>query len=358
MSVDAKTLLASHHIHGYATPGQLRFEKHLALYFEREFARWRGNRQAPETFGVSSFEGELVDPPGDTASFDHYNMDHEIYGAFLDSEYLAYSMGYYGYTDTSVEADNGLSLAQAQENKYRLIVERADIRDGQNILDIGCGYGGFIKYLLQNFDNITTTGINPSSTQTGYIRNVLKPDSSRFTLVPETFETVIGSTDINQSFDRIISIGVLEHFTNLALLFASLKRLLKPGGKSLHHLIVSADTIPRLLKAEDTLIAKYFPGGHVWPYSEMTRHTKHLDFVNGWFVNGRNYWKTLDEWHKRFWSEIDRLFPSHLSVSEVESWNSFFALSKAMFGADHGRSYGVGHYLYEKNACQPEFRSG
>ena len=178
----------------------------------------------------------------------------------------------------------------------------------------------------------------------------MKPDSSRFTLVPESFEAITGRSSIGRSFDRIISIGVLEHFTNLDLLFASLGRLLKPGGKSLHHLIVSADTLPHLLKAEDTLIAKYFPGGHVWPYPEMTRHTTHLDFVNSWFVNGRNYRKTLDEWHRRFWSEIDRLFPSYLSVSEVESWNNFFALSKAMFGADNGRSYGVGHYLYENNS--------
>jgi cyclopropane-fatty-acyl-phospholipid synthase len=350
MPVDAKTLLASHHIHGYGTADLLRFEKHMEQYFEREFGRWRGNRQAPENYGVSSFEGELFDPPGNATSVDHYNMDHEIYRSFLDSEYLAYSMGYYGFTDASDGPANSLSLEQAQEYKYRLIIERADIRDGQNILDVGCGYGGFIKFLLQNFDNITATGLNPSSTQTGYIRNVLKPDGSRFTLVPKSLEAVTVGSSATPSFDRIISIGVLEHFSNLDRLFASLKRLLKPGGKSLHHLIVSADTIPQLLNAEDTLIAEYFPGGHVWPYSEMTRHTRHLDFVNSWFINGRNYRKTLDEWHKRFWSEIDRLFPLYLSVSEVESWNNFFALSKAMFSADHGRSYGVGHYLYENTS--------
>jgi hypothetical protein len=93
MPVDAKTLLASHHIHGYGTADLLRFEKHMEQYFEREFGRWRGNRQAPENYGVSSFEGELFDPPGNATSVDHYNMDHEIYRSFLDSEYLAYSMG-------------------------------------------------------------------------------------------------------------------------------------------------------------------------------------------------------------------------------------------------------------------------
>ena len=102
------------------------------------------------------------------------------------------------------------------------------------------------------------------------------------------------------------------------------------------------------LDAEDTLIADYFPGGHIWPYSEPKRHDTHLKFVDNWFINGMNYWKTLDEWHKRFWASIDRLFPEHLTISEADAWNKYFVLSKTMFLANHGRSYGVGHYLYEK----------
>jgi cyclopropane fatty-acyl-phospholipid synthase-like methyltransferase len=58
--------------------------------------------------------------------------------------------------------------------------------------------------------------------------------------------------------------------------------------------------------------------------------------------------KTLDEWHKRFWQAIDQLFPAYLSIEDVESWNRYFVLCKAMFRPDQGRSYGVGHYLYEK----------
>lgn len=348
MTVDAAKQLANNNIHACGSPEQTGFEKDMARYFEREFARWRGNRQTPETYGVSSFEGDLVDPAALAVSVDHYNADLAIYRSFLDQTYLAYSMAYYGDTAATNGTNSGTSLEQAQENKYRLIVERAGIRDGQNILELGCGYGGFIKYLFQNFENITATGINPSSTQVAYIRDVLKPDSTRFRLIPQRFDEAACSLMADNSFDRIISIGAVEHFSNLDLLFASLARLLKPEGQCLHHLIVSADTVPQLLKAEDTLIAKYFPGGHVWPYAELARHDRHLAFANSWFINGMNYWTTLDAWHRRFWLAIERLFPEHLSISEVESWNNFFSLSKAMFMADEGRSYGVGHYLYRK----------
>ena len=348
MIQDAVKLLATHNVHAYGSADLIKFERSMTRYYEREFERWQGNTNTPETYGVSSFEGDLVDKATYARSIDHYNRHLGIYRAFLDKEYLAYSMGYYGASDSSDGRISELTLEQAQEHKYRLIARRAGIQDGQNVLDIGCGYGGLAKYLFQNYRSIAVTGINPSTTQSEYIREAAGFDSNRFRLLQRRFDDMSSNSLLPDSFDRILSIGVLEHFSNLDLMFQYQKRLLKPGGKCLHHLIVSADTVPQFLNAEDTLISDYFPGGHIWPYSEPKRHNTHLNFVDSWFINGMNYWKTLDEWHKRFWTAIDRLFPEHLTISEVDSWNKYFVLSKTMFLANHGRSYGVGHYLYEK----------
>jgi len=342
-------LLASHNIHCYGSAGLLKLEKHMARFFEREYERWRGNKCTPENYGVNSFKGEIVDKEASSKSIDHYNKDLKIYRVFLDNEYMAYSMAYYGCTEYSEELISNLTLEQAQRDKYKLIIERADIQDGQNILDLGCGFGGFIKYLFQNYPNITVTGINPSTIQSEYIHKVLQFDNSRFNLIQQRFGEA-GLVDAQKNaYDRIISIGTLEHFSNFDLLFKYQEQLLKPGGKCFHHLIVSADTIPHFLNAENTLMAEYFPGGHIWPYSELKRHNIHLQFVESWFINGMNYWKTLDEWHKRFWKAIDQLYPEYLSISDIEAWNKYFVLSKTMFSPDRGRSYGVGQYLYEKN---------
>lgn len=349
MTDNVLQLLARHNIHAYGSVELLNFEKHMVQYFEREYERWRENIDTPEKYGVSSFEGEIVDKATYARSVDHYNKDLKIYQTFLDNEYMAYSMAYYGATNVSEGRINDLTLEQAQTEKYKLIVERAGIEDGQDILDIGCGFGGFIKYLFQNYSDITITGINPSSIQSEYIRDVMKFDGSRFNLIEHGFDDPDHNSIPKNTFDRIISIGVLEHFSNFDLLFKYQSQLLKPGGRCLHHLIVSTDTIPRFLNAEDTQMAEYFPGGHIWPYAELKRHSTHLSFIDSWFINGLNYWKTLDEWHRRFWCKIETLYPDYLSISDVEAWNRYFVLSKTMFYPDLGRSYGVGHYLYEKN---------
>lgn len=351
MSKNIIEQLASHDIHNYGSVELLKFEKQMARYFQREYKRWQGNNDSPESYGVSSFKGEIAKKETRNISVDHYNEEYHVYRAFLDKAYMAYTMGYYGVAkDTDKIQDT--SLEQAQKNKYNLLIERADIRDGQTILDLGCGFGGLSKYLLETFPGVNIIGINPSDVQTNHIRKELINshdfDNSRFRLIQTYFDDV-NTIDIdNNYFDRVISVGLLEHVTNIDLLQKNIAYLLKQGGKCLHHCIVSFDTIPNFLNSEDTKMGFYYPGAHIWPYNEPKRHNTHLKFIDSWFVNGINYWKTLDEWHKRFWIAIDQLHPEYLSSEEVEEWNKYFSLCKAMFSPNNGNSYGNGQFLYEK----------
>jgi cyclopropane-fatty-acyl-phospholipid synthase len=341
--------LADHYVHRYGSIELLKFEAQMSRYFAREYERWHGNKELPESYGVSSFEGCIARKETLAESIDHYNKELCIYQAFLDKEHMAYTMAYYGATAKHTEINNSLSLEQAQTEKYKLIIERAEIEDGQKILDLGCGFGGFLKYLLKTYPNVTVTGINPSTVQTKYIRDTLSDfDKSRFDLIERYISDVNEDVMPHNSYDRIVSIGVLEHISNLDLLFKYQAEILKAGGKAFHHCIVSIDTLPQFLNAESTLIAKYFPGGHIWPYAELRRHNTHLKFIESWFVNGMNYWKTLDEWHKRFWDSIEYLYPYYLSIDEVKDWNEYFILCKSMFLPDNGNSYGNGQFLYEK----------
>jgi len=345
-------LLSNRDVFPYGSTELIRFENNMIRYFEREYARWHNNENLPESYGVSSFEGDVAKKKTQNLSVSHYDEEYNVYLAFLDKNYMAYTMGYYGAEQGPEEIQN-ISLEQAQINKYRLLVERADIQDGQTVLDLGCGFGGLSKYLLESFPNITITGINPSEVQTSHIRNRLLDnkdefDSSRFRLIQTYFDD-IGCLDIeNDYFDRVVSIGLLEHITNIDLLQKNISKVLKPHGKCLHHCIVSKNTIPAFLNSEDTYMGHYYPGAHIWPYSEPQRHNTHLHFSRSWFINGMNYWKTLDEWHKRFWASLGKLYPEHLSIEEIEDWNKYFSLCKAMFYPNNGRSYGNGQFLYEK----------
>jgi cyclopropane-fatty-acyl-phospholipid synthase len=330
----------------------MQFEQQMERYFQREYKRWRGNRTLPEAYGVSSFEGDIASAGTRAESIEHYNRELRLYQSFLDSEYMTYTMAYYGATDYLPRVNDGYSLGEAQVNKFNLVIQRAGIEDGQSVLELGCGFGGFSRYLLRHFPNVRITGINPSEVQTAYLRDVMYGQegysTSRFRLVEKFFDELDDKELANASFDRVISIGVLEAVTNLDKLFELISRVLKPGGRTFHHFIVSADTIPQFLKAEKTMMSDYFPGGHIWPYAEPMRHERHLHPVSSWFVNGLNYWKTLDIWHKRFWNSVDVLYPSYLTAEEVADWNRYFSLCKTMFSPYDGKCYGVGHYLYEK----------
>lgn len=338
-------------IYCYGSAETTKFEQQMERYFEREYKRWQGNNDLPESHGVNSFEGNIAKKTIADASLSHYNEEYQAYLAFLDKDYMAYTMGFYGINNDTDKIQD-ISLEQAQQNKYKLLIERADIRDGQNILDLGCGFGGLSKYLLETFPKVNIIGINPSDVQTSHIRNKIinnsDIDSSRFRLIQTYFDDA-NELDIESNyFDRVISIGLLEHVTNIASLQKNISQLLKPGGKCLHHCIVSFDTIPAFLNSEDTHMGVYYPGAHIWPFKEPQRHDTHLKYVDSWFMNGRNYWKTLDEWHKRFWLAIDQLYPEYLSIEEVDHWNKYFVLCKTMFSPNKGNSYGNGQFLYEK----------
>ena len=345
--------LARQDIHCYGSDELLKFEQQMEKYFTREYKRWRGNDAPPENYGVSSFKGEISKNETRNVSVDHYNEKYQVYLAFLDKIHMAYTMAYYGATSESPEIDD-ISLEQAQINKYKLLAERADIQDGQTILDLGCGFGGLSKFLLNTYPNVRVVGINPSEVQINHINNELIGkdvtfDETRFKLLTAFFDDIESDTIEDNYFDRIISVGLLEHVTNIDLLQKKISRVLKPGGKCLHHCIVSFDTIPNYLNSEDSQMGHYYPGAHIWPFSEPQRHTAHIEYSNSWFINGLNYWKTLDEWHQRFWQAIEQLYPEHISLEEVENWNRYFSLCKSMFSPNEGNSYGNGQYLFIKN---------
>lgn len=347
-----QTELAANGIFPYGSIELARFEQQMARYFGREYTRRKCSSAHPESYGISSFLGEMTPSDCRAASIEqHYDKEFAVFRAFLDEEYLAYTMAYYGSTPMEIEAAPS-SLEDAQKRKYRLVVDRAQIEDGQRILDIGCGFGGLSKYLLENFQNVSVTAVNPSDMQCVYIRackeeprNALSSD--RFRLIHAFFDQIPDAELGTASYDRIISLGLLEHISNMDLLFEKIARLLAHKGKTFHHCIVSIPTIPQFLDSGNTMMGLYYPSAHIWPFSEPARHCTHVGLADKWFINGLNYWRTLDSWHKRFWSSIDQLFPSQLNKSQVDDWNKYFSLCKAMFAPCDGTLYGNGQYLYE-----------
>ena len=149
-------------------------------------------------------------------------------------------------------------------------------------------------------------------------------------------------------YDVVISIGAFEHVKNLAAAIGRIRTMLRPGGTCLLHYICSTLPIPRLLDSSRTLVNCYFPGGRVWPYSALATQTAGLDLEQDWFLNGLNYWRTLEAWHHDLWNRCPDVFETSLDTEALRHWNQFFSLCKACFAPNDGRVLGVGQLRLRK----------
>jgi cyclopropane-fatty-acyl-phospholipid synthase len=343
--------LASEGIFGPGSEELVNHERHLTRFFVREYQRLSDNPVSLESLGITTDRGPMME---DTEALmdSHYDERPEFFTCFLDKQYKAYSMAYYGEIPDAIRTSTA-SLEEAQRAKFALIEKRARITGHERILNIGCGFGSLETYLLKEFPNLGIVGVTPSKVQANYLRqrmqNSLDPlGSGQFTLVEEAFEQLSDESINSEKFDIVISIGTLEHSLNMKAIMARISSLLKPQGMTFHHFITSELTIPQFLDPTNTRIGMYFPGGRVWPHDEFSRHTDHFDLEENWFINGLNYWRTLDEWHRRYWENIPSLYKSVFDTTKIAHWNEYFSLCKAVFAPMEGNFYGNSHYLFRK----------
>ena len=318
--------------------------------FERSYRQALNPPATLAALGVSSRSGPMVERTDALMSL-HYDERAEFFDAILDTHYRAYSMAYYGATADEARA-SGASLEAAQRAKFDLFVERAGLRGGERVFNIGCGFGSLETYLLETFPDITVTGVTPSRVQLAYLRGRMQNPADvlghgRFRLLEGGFNT-LPVEQMGTGYDLLFSVGVLEHFTNLEATFARQAAMLRPGGRAFHHLIVSRYPIPGFADQRDTRLRAYFPGGRLWPFAELERHTEHLALEASWYLNGLNYWRTLQDWHRRYWNHADALYPAVFDLAAFRHWNEYFSISKVMFAPGEGGIVGNGHFLYRK----------
>ncbi len=204
--------------------------------------------------------------------------------------YPKYSMGLW---------EKGASnLEQSQLQMIDDVIEKLDIKDGDEILDFGCGWGCVPNYILSKFPNARFTGLNLSHEQCEYIRHKMQDpesylSSGRFTL----YEGDLNDAFFETKFDKILSIGVFCHVGNLTKSFQKLASFLKDNGKVFIHII----TVRTPNNISSVYTHKYiFPQGRYWRYDAVPSHNKDLKTIQRWYLNGFNYSKTFATWLQNF----------------------------------------------------------
>ncbi|MEJ6487409.1 class I SAM-dependent methyltransferase [Nostoc punctiforme UO1] len=204
--------------------------------------------------------------------------------------YPKYSMGLW--------EKGALNLEQSQIDMIDDVIQKLDIKDGDNILDFGCGWGCVPNYILSKFPNVKFAGLNLSHEQCEYMRQKMQdPESNlssgRFTL----YEGDLNDAKFETKFDKILSIGVFCHVGNLTNSFQKLATLLKDNGKVFIHII----TVRTPNNISSAFTHKYiFPHGRYWNYDAVPSRNKDLKTIEKWYLNGSNYSKTFASWLNNF----------------------------------------------------------
>lgn len=256
----------------------------------------------------------------------HYDRGDRFYESFLDSA-MQYSCAFFPRPDADLE--------EAQQHKIATILERLRLdRSGLKVLDIGCGWGGLSRAIASRTRS-KVTGITISPNQYAYAlheRDALDSRDLRARLSYEEVDYRRHAQDKVGAYDRIVSIGMLEHvgIDHFPTYFRTVRRLLRPGGRALIHSIISHSPGP----TAEWIAKDVFPGGYIPLQWEVERAIAEagLRLEQAHVHEGWNYARTLQDWRTRFterWqSEMagnvaDRRFFRH--------WQMYFAACENAF---------------------------
>ncbi len=217
----------------------------------------------------------------------HYDIGNSLFEKMLDKR-LTYTCGYWK------NADN---LDAAQEAKLDLVCKKIDLKAGQHVLDIGCGWGSWAKYAAEKY-GAKVTGITISVEQAEYARKLCQglPIDIR----------VQDYRLLNEQFDHIVSLGMFEHvgYKNFSAYFQVAHNCLKNDGLFLLHTIGAKETTA----VPDPWIHRYiFPNGHIPSLANVTEAIEKLFLVEDLHNFGAYYDKTLMAWYENFHAGWDDL---------------------------------------------------
>lgn len=251
------------------------------------------------------------------------------------------------------------SLEQAEDEMLKLVCQRSGLRNGDVVMDLGCGWGATGLWILEHYPQCIVTCVSNSRTQGAHIRKVASERgfSSRLTVITADANVF----DTNNRFDLIISVEMFEHMKNYEQLFKKVSSWLKPEGKLFTHILCHREYTYHFKSEEgsDTdWMAQHFFSGGTMPSSDLFLYfQKDVSIEGHWNINGEHYSRTLEAWLERLDANegtVREIFAREYGHGEVdqqiENWRKFFIYCSEVFACNHGNEWIVAHHLFRKKA--------
>jgi cyclopropane-fatty-acyl-phospholipid synthase len=290
------------------------------------------------------------------ANQQHYEVPARFYELVL-GRLRKYSSGLW--------EDGCQTLDDAEQAMLSISIERAQLEDGHDILELGCGWGSLTLYMAERFPKSRIIAVSNSSSQRHFIEEKVRERGlSNVTVITSD----INHFDPYGTFDRVVSVEMFEHMRNYQLLLGRIASWMRQDALLFVHIFAH-----RLFAypfeardASDWMAEHFFTGGIMPSHALLLNFQDHVKVAGHWWHSGTHYQKTAQAWlnnmdahrhqiHSLFRetygaSEATKVGRDHTATRWIVRWRVFFMACEELWGYRNGQEWGVTHLVFRNSS--------